>query len=242
VLVEDANALALQYGVVPAERRASVITALKQLWTPHGAIIGPGLADPTGHTIEPFGNGMETAGRFAAGDTTGALDLMRRTWGQMVDEDDPLYTGGLWEFKNNDGGVNRPTASLAHGWAASPTVQLTEQVLGVTPVDPGYATLSIKPHPDNLRWARGAVPTKDGNVAVSWWSNPHAPWFKLHAKTPAGTSGTIAVPATSKAVVTVNGRIAWYRGTSIAYQAKAADGYVQLTVPGGTYDATVTRG
>jgi hypothetical protein len=242
VLVEDANALALQYGIVPTERRASVMTALKQLWTPYGAIIGPGLEDPTGHTIEPFGNGMETAGRFAVGDTTGALDLMRRTWGQMVDEDDPLYTGGLWEFKNNDGGVNRPTASLAHGWAASPTVQLTEQVLGVTPVDPGYATWSIKPHPGSLWWAKGAVPTEYGNIALSWWSNPRAAWFNLHAVTPAGTSGIIAVPATNKSVVTVNGRIAWYRGKSVAYQAKSADGYVQLTVPGGTYDVTVTRG
>src|SRR5256885_4045004 len=62
VLVEDANALALQYGIVPAERRQSVETALKTLWTSHGAIIGPGLKDPTGHTIEPFANGMETAG------------------------------------------------------------------------------------------------------------------------------------------------------------------------------------
>jgi hypothetical protein len=243
VLVEDANALALQYGFVPAERRASVLAALKQLWIPYGAIIGPGLADPTGHTIEPFGNGMETAGRFAVGDTTGALDLMRRISGQMVDKDDPLYTGGLWEFKNNDGGVNRATASLAHGWAASPTVQLTEQVLGVTPVDPGYATWSIKPHPDSLKWAQGAVPTRYGDILAGWSSNPHAAWLNLHAETPAGTSGTIAVPATGKAVVIVNGRIAWDRGTSRAYQASAADGYVQLTVPGGTYDVTVvTRG
>jgi hypothetical protein len=121
-------------------------------------------------------------------------------------------------------------------------VQLTEQVLGVTPVEPGYATWSIEPHPGSLKWARGVVPTKYGDVAVSWWSSAHAEWFKLHAEAPAGTSGTIAVPATGKAVVTVNGRIAWYRGTSIAYQAKAADGYVQLTVPGGAYDVTVTRG
>jgi hypothetical protein len=242
VLVEDANALALQYGIVPAERRASVLTALTTLWTPHGAIIGPGLQDPTGHTIEPFGNGMETAGRFAAGDTTGAFDLMRRTWGQMVDKDDPLYTGGLWEFKNNDGGVNRATASLAHGWAASPTVQLTEQVLGVTLVDPGYATWSIQPHPGSLGWAQGVVPTKFGDVAVSWRSNPHADWFELHAGTPAGTSGTIAVPATDQAVVLVNGQVAWDRGTSRAYQARVVDGYVQLTVPGGTYDVNVLRG
>jgi hypothetical protein len=240
--VEDANALALHYGIVPAERRASVLATLKQLWTPYGAIIGPGLQDPTGHTIEPFGNGMETAGRFAVGDTTGALDLMRRTWGQMVDQDDPLYTGGLWEFKNNDGGVNRPTASLAHGWAASPTVQLTEQVLGVAPADPGYATWSIQPHPGSLRWARGVVPTRYGDVTVSWRSNPHADWFNLHAKTPTGTSGTIAVPATGQAVVFVNGHVAWERGTSRAYQARAADGYVQLTVPADTYDVTVARG
>ncbi|HEX9335126.1 MAG TPA: alpha-L-rhamnosidase, partial [Pseudonocardiaceae bacterium] len=122
VLVEDANALALRYGIVPAERRASVLTALESLWTPFGAIIGPGLQDPTGHVIEPFANGMETAGRFEVNDVAGALDLMRRTWGPMVDPEDPLYTGGLWEFKNATGGVNRATASLAHGWAASPTV------------------------------------------------------------------------------------------------------------------------
>ncbi|MEV6846759.1 alpha-L-rhamnosidase [Actinoplanes sp. NPDC051411] len=126
VLVEDANSLALQYDFVPADRRASVLHALQTLWTPYGAIMGPGLQDPTGHTIEPFGNGMETAGRFAVDDVDGALALMRRTWGPMVDPANPLYTGGLWEFKNNDGGVNRATASLAHGWAASPTVQLTQ--------------------------------------------------------------------------------------------------------------------
>ena len=56
---------------------------------------------------------METAGRFAVNDVDGALALMRRTWGPMVDTSNPLYTGGLWEFKNSTGGVNRPSASLA---------------------------------------------------------------------------------------------------------------------------------
>jgi hypothetical protein len=241
VLVEDANALALQYGFASDERRASVLAALKTLWTPHGAIMGPGLADPTQHTIEPFGNGMETAGRFAVGDPSGAFDLMRRTWGQMVDPGDPLYTGGLWEFKNTDGGVNRATASLAHGWAASPTVQLTEQVLGVTPVDPGYASWTIKPRTGNLKWAKGSVPTRYGAIAASWSSSSNGSGFNLHAAAPRGTRGTIAVPVAGRAVVTVNGRTAWDRGRSLAYQAEAVDGYVQLTVPGGRYDVTVTR-
>jgi Bacterial alpha-L-rhamnosidase 6 hairpin glycosidase domain/Bacterial alpha-L-rhamnosidase C-terminal domain len=237
VLVEDANALALQYGIVPAERRDSVLTALRSLWTPFGAIIGPGLQDPTGHTIEPFGNGMETAGRFAAGDTAGALDLMRRTWGPMVDPANPLYTGGLWEFKNDAGGVNRATASLAHGWAASPTVQLTEQVLGVTPVDAGYATWSIAPHPGNLGWAQGVVPTRYGDIQTRWWSLGSG--FALDAQTPRGTSGTIVVPAGEHALVIVNGRIACRGGACTAYQGRHVGGSVQLTVPGGRYDILV---
>ncbi|SNT06422.1 alpha-L-rhamnosidase-related protein [Actinacidiphila glaucinigra] len=240
VLVEDANALALQYGFVPADRRTSVLNALKTLWTSYGAIMGPGLVDPTGHTIEPFGNGMETAGRFAVGDATGAFDLMRRTWGPMVDRSNPLYTGAFWEFKNSNGGVNRATASLAHGWAASPTVQLTEQVLGVTPVNPGYATWSIKPHTGNLEWAQGSVPTSAGDIAVQWQSDSSA--FTLHAGTPTGTSGTIAVPVTAQATVTVNGRTVCTAGSCDAYQGTIADGYAQLTVPGGTYDITVSRG
>jgi hypothetical protein len=234
VLVEDANALALQYGIAPAERRAGVLAALRTLWTPFGATIGPGLQDPTGHVIEPFGNGMETAGRFAAGDTAGAIDLMRNTWGPMVDKDNPLYTGGLWEFKNAAGGVNRTTASLAHGWAAAPTVQLTEQVLGVTPVDPGYATWTIKPHPGTLTWAQGTVPTKYGDIGVRWLSA--GPVFTLHTETPAGTAGTIAVPATVNATVLVDGRITCSRGT-----CTTANGYLQLTLPGGRHDILVLR-
>jgi len=239
VLVEDANALALQYDIAPVDRRTSVLATLKQLWTPYGAIIGPGLADPTGHTIEPFGNGMETAGRFTVGDTSGALDLMRLMWGQMVDPNDPLYTGGVWEFKNNNGGVNRATASLAHGWAASPTVQLTEQVLGVTPVGPGYATWNIKPHTGDLRWAQGVVPTKYGDITTNWSAGDDV--FRMHVDTPRGTTGTIAVPATDEAAVAVNGHTVCNHGRCEGYGAHAEDGYVVLTVPGGSYDITVDR-
>jgi hypothetical protein len=232
VLVEDANALALQYDFVPADRRASVLHALRTLWTPYGAILGPGLQDPTGHTIEPFGNGMETAGRFAVDDVGGALALMRRTWGPMVDPGNPLYTGGLWEFKNNDGGVNRATASLAHGWAASPTVQLTQQVLGVTPVGAGYSSWLIQPRPGNLGWARGVVPTKYGDISAGWKQTGNCSRFELRVTTPRHTSGTIAVPADKHSRILVNGRTA---------HATVTDGYAALAVRGGMYTVTVQR-
>ncbi|MEV6851044.1 alpha-L-rhamnosidase C-terminal domain-containing protein [Actinoplanes sp. NPDC051411] len=232
VLVEDANALALQYDFVPADRRASVVHALQTLWTPYGAIMGAGLQDPTGHTIEPFGNGMETAGRFAIDDVDGALALMRRTWGPMVDPANPLYTGGLWEFKNSDGGVNRTTASLAHGWAASPTVQLTQQILGISPDGPGYSTWTIQPRPGRLSWAQGAVPTAYGQISARWSSTAGGHRFDLHVTAPRTTSGTIAVPAAKGSILLVNGR---------SVHATITEGYASLPARGGTYTITVLR-
>ncbi|MEU8821559.1 alpha-L-rhamnosidase C-terminal domain-containing protein [Actinoplanes sp. NPDC048796] len=230
VLVEDANALALQYGFVPAARQASVLRALKTLWTPYGAILGPGLQDPTGHTIEPFGNGMETAGRFAVDDTAGAFALMRRTWGPMVDKKHPLYTGGLWEFKNSEGGVNRTTASLAHGWAAAPTVQLTQQVLGISPDWPGYRTWSVQPRPGRLSWAQGVVPTAYGDIDARWTSARDK--FTLRLSAPGSTSGTVAVPADRNDIVLVDGR-----GTRPAI----SNGYARFDLPGGAHTVSVLR-
>ncbi len=241
VLVEDANALALQYGLVPPGQEASVLAALRKLWTPYGAVMGPGLQDPTGHTIEPFGNGMETAGRFTASDATGALDLMRRTWGPMVDKQNPLYTGAFWEFKNSTGGVNRATASLAHGWAASPSVQLTEQLLGVEPVDAGYRTWSIAPHPGTVRWAAGAVPTAYGTIKTAWTSDPRSGAFTLTVQAPTNTTGTITVPVGRGCVVTVNGRVEWREGQDPGARAKPSGDSVALTMPGGTYQITVAQ-
>jgi hypothetical protein len=150
----------------------------------------------------------------------------------MVDSRNPLYTGGLWEFKNNDGGVNRATASLAHGWAASPTVQLTQQVLGVSPVGPGYATWLIQPRPGRLAWAQGVVPTKYGDISADWKQTDNCNRFDLHVTTPRTTSGTIAVPADRHSTIAVNGR---------TVHATVADGYAQLTLPGGSYHITVLR-
>ena len=217
---------------MPKGQEGRVLQAIKVNWNSHGAIMGEGLVDPTGHTIEPFGIGMETGGRLAVNDTAGAFDLMRRTWGTMIDPANPLYTGAFWEFKNTEGGVNRATASLAHGWAASPTVQLTESVLGVRPVGPGYSTWAIKPHPGNLGWSKGVVPTETGAIDTSWTSDTKAGTFAMKLATPAGTSGTVAVPVRPESVVRVNGQRIWVAGTSRARNARAADGYVSSTPPG----------
>jgi len=239
VIAGDVNGLALQYGFVPKGQESRVLEALKVNWNPYGAIMGEGLVDPTGHTIEPFGIGMETGGRLAVNDTAGAFDLMRRTWGTMIDPANPLYTAAFWEFKNTQGGVNRTTASLAHGWAASPTVQLTESVLGIRPVGPGYSTWTIKPHPGDLAFSKGVVPTETGTIDASWTQNKAAETFTLQVSSPAGTSGTVAVPVKANSVVTVNGQTVWSAGTSRARNATLVDGYVVFDAASGPLAVTV---
>lgn len=57
--------------------------------------------------------------------------------------------------------------SLCHGWASGPTSWLTENVLGITIVEPGCKTLKIEPHLGNLQWAEGTFPTPYGVVRVT---------------------------------------------------------------------------
>ncbi len=52
--------------------------------------------------------------------------------------------------------------TISHGWSSTPTRDLVQRVLGVTPGEPGFAVASIEPELGDLEWAAGAVPTPAG--------------------------------------------------------------------------------
>ncbi len=56
--------------------------------------------------------------------------------------------------------------SLCHGWASGPAPYLAENVLGVTPLSPGFAKVSIKPNLSGLEWIKGAYPTPHGIIEI----------------------------------------------------------------------------
>jgi alpha-L-rhamnosidase len=82
-----------------------------------------------------------------------ALRLMRERYGPM------LARGAttLWESFE-------PTASLCHGFSATPTYQLSRRVLGVGPAAPGFARIALSPDLAGLDHARGIVATPHGDV------------------------------------------------------------------------------
>jgi hypothetical protein len=79
--------------------------------------------------------------------------------------------------------------SLAHGWSSRPASWLIEEVLGITPVKPGYQLVQIRPDLMGLKWARGAVATSHGSIRVN------ANEQNILLGIPAGVETQILLPA-----------------------------------------------
>ena len=118
---------------------------------------------------------------------------MHVTWDQMIDPQNPFFTGTMWENIGPDGTATEARTSLAHGWASGPTPILTGYVLGVQPVKPGYQTFTVTPHPGSLRWAEGTIPTPYGQIRVRWTRDGHR--FSLTVAVPARSTAFIQLPA-----------------------------------------------
>lgn len=56
--------------------------------------------------------------------------------------------------------------TVSHGWSATPTRDLVQRTLGVTPAEPGFAVASVAPALGSLEWAEGAVPTPAGLLRI----------------------------------------------------------------------------
>jgi alpha-L-rhamnosidase len=242
-VAQDANAVAVLYGVAPAANNASILAKLKTaLWSTYGPLP---YSTSTGfqELVSPYISGYELNARLANNDTADAEALLTTEWGHMVNSG-PDGAGTMWEnIASSDGspGLGSST-SLAHGWSTMPTSALSGYVLGIQPVTAGYGTWSVQPHPGDLSWAEGQAPTPHGAVQVSWAGQGGVHQFAMNVTAPASTSGTIAVPTygDSTPIVAVNGQVVWSGGTFTATSgitgAHQDANYVYLTgVQPGTY-------
>jgi alpha-L-rhamnosidase-like protein len=185
---QDANALSVLFGIAPAGQVPGILSALRSLWGPHGS--EPFSAgSPYSDLISPFITAFEVEADYQAGNTADAEHLLALTWDQMLDPRNPFYTGTFWENIGPDGTATESRTSLSHGWASGPTPIMTSYVLGVQPVDPGYATFTVTPHFGSLSWAKGAVPTPFGQIFVSWAKTGSG--HVLTVRAPAGTAGSV---------------------------------------------------
>ncbi|MDE6411223.1 MAG: alpha-L-rhamnosidase [Clostridia bacterium] len=125
--------------------------------------------------------------RGMAHDVTGALDVIRRYWGAMLDlgattfwEDfdlnwadgakpiDSILRADEYDVHGDNGSYcySGYRHSLCHGWAAGPVPFLSEYVLGVRVKEAGCKKLEIVPDLGDLTWAEGTFPTPYGTVRI----------------------------------------------------------------------------
>jgi alpha-L-rhamnosidase len=159
---QHANAAITLWGEANGQRLARALDRI----TDSGRLTftaGPPIA-PRGETLDPE-EGVVLANTFYShfvyealggqGRFADALRLMRERFGPMLDKGATT----LWESF-------APTASLCHGFSASPTHQLSRRMLGVAPGKPGFAEIVVAPDLAGLDHAEGVVPTRVGDVAV----------------------------------------------------------------------------
>ncbi len=218
---QDANATAILTGVATGTRATSALAYLRaHNWSTLGSLTVPLSNAPASLPAfyAPLASGFEVDARLAQAGSDplvgqSAEQLMKNFWGWMLQQD-PGTT--FWEHVEPNGTPNLSQfSSLAHGWASSPTVSLTQGVLGLTPTSGGYTTWTARPTPGSLTWAQGTVPTPHGDLVASWQHTRSG--FSLQLAAPKGTSGSVQVPTFGDTVkVTVDGRTVWdgKRGTA----------------------------
>src|SRR5690606_16856942 len=71
------------------------------------------------------------------GDIPQMVRLIRNYWGPQVEAGATTF----WEMYHPQ--AKRMTRSHCHGWSAAPTVFLTQHVLGISPLAPGYQKVRV---------------------------------------------------------------------------------------------------
>ena len=198
---EDGNAFAVLAGLATLTQARSALGYLGgREWQPYGATIadndvwdGYPWGDHADLRVYPFISYFDVAARYQSGLDDSALALIRREWGYMLDNG-PRST--MWETIGPEG--SPPTdqdPSFDHGWSSGAAPALTNYALGLQPASPGFASYVAEPHPADLHWAAGTVPTPHGPIAFRWAYGRGT----LTATVAAPVPGTIILPADGRA-------------------------------------------
>ena len=63
--------------------------------------------------------------------------------------------------------ADKPNLDWNHAWGTPPLNIISRYVLGVTPLEPGFEKISVKPQVGGLSDLKGVVPTAKGPVTVA---------------------------------------------------------------------------
>jgi hypothetical protein len=233
---QQANAACIALGLAPRARWPCMLayvldeSRLKATSTELG---GPDTAsfDEERDVVlaQPFFMHFMHRALVAAGRHRDLLDNVRRRWGAMLEAGSSTF----WEHWHGE-------ESQCHAWSATPTFDLSTEVLGVRPLAAGFALFAVEPHPAGLDWARGAFPSPAGDITVAWEHGEGS--FRLEVEVPPGCRARITIPPPTRGrydSVKANGTPVWADGVPrpnrLGVAAAGAGRSLRLEAPAGRY-------
>jgi alpha-L-rhamnosidase len=176
-----ANMFPLAFDLVPADRREKVAAYVQS----------------RGMACSLYGAQFLMDSLFDNGRGPAALQLMEapgeRSWRHMVEDVGTTISLEAWDTKF------KPNQDWNHIWGAAPANLLPRMVVGVEPLEPGYAKALIWPRSAGataaraISWARGKVPTVKGPISVDWKQS--ADGFSIAIELPTGCTALVRLPA-----------------------------------------------
>jgi hypothetical protein len=221
---QQTNALFIAYDIAPKERWPRILAAITDEGRLRATSTGPG--DPAVRDFDeerqvvlaqPFFMHHVHRALARAGEHHLLIDNIRRRWGAMLEAGATTF----WEHWHG-------RDSQCHAWSATPTYDLSTEVLGVAPLEPGFRQFVVAPKPAGLDWARGVFPSVRGDIAVSWKRGPRL--FRLEVDVPPETAARIVVPPPDEGqwrAIRVNGVVVWRDGALQANTVGITDARVE---------------
>ena len=163
-----ASAYPLAYGLVPADKVASVASYAKS----------------RGMACGVYGAQFVVEGLYNAGEEDYALSLMSSTgpasWYNMFANGSTITTEA---FDTTYGDWN-------HAWGTAPANLIPRCLMGIEPIGAGFSKIQIKPQIGTLSSASGTIPTIKGSISVSVTKGST---YKITAAIPTGTTAKVYV-------------------------------------------------
>jgi alpha-L-rhamnosidase len=179
------NMFPLAMGLVPRSRRNSVLAFVQS----------------RGMACSVYGAQHLLDGLYNMGAADYALSLMTarhdRSWYHMIEQGSTV-TLEAWahRYKNN--------LDWNHAWGAAPGNIIPRRLMGVQPLQPGFASLLIAPQPASLTYAFLRTPTPRGSVELLWEKQDSS--AQLTITTPDNMPVQLDRSGIGEAEVTLNGK------------------------------------
>ncbi|KAJ6599949.1 Six-hairpin glycosidase-like protein [Mycena vulgaris] len=244
---QDGNTIAVLFDIADETQAVRVSAGLTRNWNEFGAV-----APEASGTISPFVTSFEVKAHFKAGNSSAAVEIMRRMWGYALNT---FSNSTVIEGYFQDGSLHYPSyggansyISHTHGWSTGPSASLVFDLVGMR-ADVSLSTPNVHSVLDGA-WifspgvnpatavssAQGGFRTALGEFTAQWtFADETTLAFNATMETPRNAVGTIAIPVEWQATVEVDGVVVYDVMNGPQGGSEVSAGRVWVAVSGGAH-------